>query len=188
MAHARLPCFVKCGVCLNRESDPIHASCHCIQCRMHRCTCISLDRFGYSICDYSTICFLQDEDDGLFLARVADYRGQLVVWYSLFAGEYPVWRSGWTVSVSESNRDNWTFMSGFSDMEVTPFVPLKAFRKLKTIVRLLKIARGGFIRLSPLCFCGGREILRLSQAASRFTCLAREFGFRSFADVVMSLA
>jgi len=183
------PYFFKCSACVTRESDPKHAGHgYCTECRKVRCACISLDRFCYNICEGNPICLLQDEDDGLFLARVNLCRGQEVVWLSLQAGEYPVWRSDWTISVSESNRDNWTFMSGINYLHATPFVPLKAFRKLKMIVRLLKIARGVINQLSPFCFCGGREVLRLSQTASPFRGLIEDVNIRSFGEVVSSLA
>jgi len=79
-------------------------------------------------------------------------------------------------------------MSGINYLHATPFVPLKAFRKLKMIVRLLKIARGVINQLSPFCFCGGREVLRLSQTASPFRGLIEDVNIRSFGEVVSSLA
>ena len=142
MALACHPHFFKCSACVERESDPNHVSCYCIECRRVRCECISLDQFYYSICEESTICLVQDDEDGLFLARVGHSRGQEIAWNSLLPGDYRVWRSGWTIRVSDSNMDNWTFMSGFHDLYATPFVPLKAFGKLKVLVRLLRISRG----------------------------------------------
>ena len=184
MALACQPHFYKCSACVVRESDPNHVSCYCIECRSVLCECISLDQFYYHICKESAICLVQDDDDGLFLARVGHSRGQEIGWNSLLPGDYRVWQSGWTIRVSDSNTYNWTSMSGFHDLYATPFVPLKAFGKLKVLVRLLRISRGVVNLETPFCFCGGRELLRLSQAATRFNCFREDNCIGSLCAVV----
>ena len=174
MALSRHPHYIQCIACLVRESSLDHVNCYCIECRSVLCECISLDQFYYHICNMSTICLVQDDHDGLFLARVGHSRGQEIEWNSLLPGDYRVWRSGWTIRVSESNRCNWTSMSGFHHLYACQFVPLKAFGKLKVLVRLMIIAKRCVNLETPFRFCGGRELLRLSQAAVRFKCFSEE--------------
>jgi len=188
MALSRHPHFLQCIACLVRESDPNHVSCYCIECRSVPCECISLDQFYYHICTKSTICMVQDDDDGLFLARVGHARGQEIEWNCLFPGDYRVWRSGWTIRVSDSNTCNWTSMSGFHDLYATPFVPLKAFGKLKVLVRLFIISKRFVNRETPFCFCGGRELLRLSQASARFKCFREDNHIGYLGAVIWGMA
>jgi len=131
-----------------------------------RCDCVVIDRFGYAIRDTETICFVQGVAvQGLVTAKV-DYDGGIpsntMRWNPLPVGEHAIWRSGWTLRVAAVPCG----FRGFASLSVCRFVPVKAFRRLKLIVRLLGLTQRTCVRESPLRFCGGREIMRLSQTSS----------------------
>ena len=83
-------------------------------------------------------------------------------WNPLPVGEHAIWRSGLTICVTAVACGFRVFVS----LNVCRFVPVKAFRRLKLIVRLLGLTKRTCVRESPLRFCGGREIMRLSQTSS----------------------
>jgi len=129
------------------------------------CYCIRIDRFGYTT---RNICLVLDVADvGLVLAEVFWYYGvpsNKLRWIPLEPGYHAIWCSGWTVRVTSVTASAKTFAS----LHLCRFVPLKAFRRLKLIVRLLKLSRRGCVQDSPFRFCGGREILSLTQTVSAF--------------------
>jgi len=153
-----------------------------------RCNCISLDRFWYSIGNGSTICLVRKSTRGLFLATPSFLFNSHMRWIPLPVGGYAVWRSGWDIDVVTPPTGHEYDHPVFSYLESTRYVPPKAFLGLKRVIQLLKIARGVFIQESPLRFCGGREVLRLSQTGSALMNVGRGQPACSFADVVRALA
>jgi len=138
------------------------------------CYCIRIDRFGYTT---RNICLVKDMEDmadtGLALATVVWYYGvpsNKLRWNPLEHGYHNVWLSGWSVSVTDVTASP----TGFDSLDLCRFVPLKAFRRLKMIIRLLKLSRRGCVQDSPFRFCGGKEILRLSQSVTSFKGVASE--------------
>jgi len=103
---------------------------------------------------------------------------------SLDDGEYSVWKSGWSIRVSGERCRLRTFNS----LHSLRCVPLKAFRGLKVIVRLLMLSRRCYVQQSPLRFCGGRELLRLSQSASVLRDVAVTIHPGSFHYIIGALA
>jgi len=156
-----------------------------------KCHCVRLDRFGYVTgwMSGSTICLVQEESyDALYRATVdfkfgpSGFELGRMRFNPLASGEYNIWRTGWTIRVdSELPCDDDT-LSGFR------FVPLKAFRRLKLIVRLLLLSKGRYVQESPLRFCGGREVLRLSQTASVMKDVASVSNIFSFHDIIRALS
>jgi len=148
-----------------------------------------LDRFGYAT-GYavgSTICCVMDDIYGPLLATV-DYHfgppGITTRYSSLSAGEYRIWQSGWNIRVSDELCRSRTFHS----LHSLRCVPLKAFRGLKVIVRLLMLSKRCYVQQSPLRFCGGRELLRLSQSASVLQDVAVTIHPGSFHYIIGALA
>jgi hypothetical protein len=113
------------------------------------CYCIRIDRFGYTT---RNICLVKDvADTGLALATVVWYYGvpsNKLRWNPLEPGYHAIWQSGWTVSVTDVTASP----KAFASLHLCKFVPLKAFRRLKLIIRLLKLSRRGCVQDSPFRF------------------------------------
>ena len=149
-----------------------------------------LDRFGYAT-GYtvgSTLCWVKDDMYGLFLATVVYHfgpPGNSTIFKSLEDGEYSVWKSGWSIRVSGERCRGWR---AYNSLHSLSCVPLKAFRGLKVIVRLLMLSRRCYVQQSPLRFCGGRELLRLSQSASVLRDVAVKIHPGSFHYIIGALS
>ena len=107
-------------------------------------------------------------------------------------GDHSVWRSGWNIrvpaGVTEQLRGHFGFERYVIGLHTLRFVPLLAFRKLKVLVRLLNIAKRGCVQQSPARYCGGREVVRLSQTASTLRGLGGNHHHYSFYAVIEVLA
>jgi len=162
-----------------------------------RCYCVRLDRFGYAT-GYtfgSTICWVKDvnyhlDKDGshsLILATVDYFNGPSGVFMRfvpLALGDYSIWRSGWMIQVTDDRFCSRTYDS----LHVLRCVPIRAFRGLKLAVRLLHLSRRLCVQESPLRFCGGREVVRLSQTALVLRDVAVTIHPGSFQDIIAALA
>ena len=160
-----------------RQSDP-----------SGRCHCISLDRFWYSIRHGSTICLVRKSTPGLFLATPSFLFNSHMRWIPVPVGRYAVWQTGWDINVVTPSTSHEYDDPVFSYMESTRYVPLKAFRGLKRVIQLLRIARSVFIQESPLRYRGGREVLSLSQTGTALATVGRGKSVCSFLDVIRALA
>jgi len=153
-----------------------------------RCHCVSLDRFWFSITSGSTICLVRKSTSGLFLATPIFMFNSFIKWIPVPDGKYAVWRTGWDINVVTPSTSYDNEAPVFSYLESARYVPLKAFRGLKRAIQLLRIARSIFIQESPLRYCGGREVLRLSQTWTALVTVGRCGSVCSFLDVIIALA
>ena len=171
--------------------------CYHIECRGCRiacglkCDCISLDHFGYAVSSARTIC-LVCTDHGPIMARVDFVRLYEMKWVPLPVGDHSVWQTGWKIRVSggvfEQVRGHVGFERYVIGLHTLRFVPLLAFRKLKVLVRLLQLSKRSCVQHSPARYCGGREVVRLSQTTSTLGGFGGYHRVYSFYAVLAALA